>query len=477
MIIGRPAKRSRVFVRAVLVYCVALVFVCLLLVSSTPSRKAAAQSTPPRLLARANTTRAIALESATLMAEPFPLTQIIQFGLDNRTRILLFSENLGLLTGEGAEAVTAEAEDANRIRHSLVVERVDLVSGYPWMRAIVIRINQNLGDAGDVLIGITVHGRVSNRVRVGIGHVGGGPPDDPPITLPPPDLGPGASLRGNVPFPSDNPWNQDISNEPVDPNSNNLIASIGVNVTLHPDFGTVWNGAPNGIPYIVVAGTQPRVPMNFIWYDDESDPGPYPVPPDAPIEGGPSSTGDRHVLVIDRDNWKLYEMGNSYPVNGGASWNSGGGAIFDLNSNALRPAGWTSADAAGLPIFPGLVRYDEVFEQGEIKHALRFTAQQTRHAYVYPARHFASNDTNPNRPPMGMRVRLKASFDISTFSPRIQVILRALKKYGMFLADNGSNWFISGAPDPRWSDDELRALKTIAGSNFEVVQMGTIVTQ
>jgi len=456
--------------------CSVLILLCLIVVSSVPTKNAAAQSTPPRLLARANTTRAIALESATLMAEPFPLTQIIQFGLDNRTRILLFSENLGLLTGEGAEAVTAEAEDANRIRHSLVVERVDLVSGYPWMRAIVIRINQNLGDAGDVLIGVTVHGRVSNRVRVGIGHVGGGPPDDPPITLPPPDLGPGASLRGNVPFPSDNPWNQDISNEPVDPNSNNLIASIGVNVTLHPDFGTVWNGAPNGIPYIVVAGTQPRVPMNFIWYDDESDPGPYPVPPDAPIEGGPSSTGDRHVLVIDRDNWKLYEMGNSYPVNGGASWNAGGGAIFDLNSNALRPAGWTSADAAGLPIFPGLVRYDEVFEQGEIKHALRFTAQQTRHAYVYPARHFASNDTNPNRPPMGMRVRLKASFDISTFSPRIQVILRALKRYGMFLADNGSNWYISGAPDPRWSDDELRALKTIAGSNFEVVQMGTIVT-
>jgi hypothetical protein len=476
MMIGRPAKRSSIVVRAVLVYCVALAFVCLLLVSSTPPRKVAAQATPPRLLARANTTRAIALESATLMTEPFPLTQIIQFGVDNRTRILLFSENLGLLQGEGAEAVTAEAEDANHIRHGLVVERVDPVSGYPWMRAIVMRINQNLGDAGDVLIGITVHGRVSNRVRVGIGHVGGGPPDDPPITLPPPDLGPGASLRGNVAFPPDNPWNQDISNMPVDSNSNNLIASIGNAVNLHPDFGTVWNGAPNGIPYVVVAGTQPRVPMNFIWYDDESDPGPYPVPPDAPIEGGPGSTGDRHVLVIDRDNWMLYEMGNSYPVNGGASWDAGGGAIFNLNSNALRPAGWTSADAAGLPIFPGLVRYDEVFEQGEIKHALRFTAQITRHAYVYPARHFASNNTDPNRPPMGMRVRLKASFDISTFSPRIQVILRALKKYGMFLADNGSNWYISGAPDPRWSDNELNALKTIAGSNFEVVQMGTIVT-
>jgi hypothetical protein len=448
-----------------------------LALSSGPTKNSAAQSTPPRLVTRTNTTRAIALESVTLYAEPFPLIQTIQFGVDSRTRILLFVENLGLLTGEGAEAVTAEAEDGNHIRYPLVVERVDTVTGYAWMRALAIRLNQNLGDPGDVLIGITVHGRASNRVRVGIGHVGGGPPDDPPTTLPPPDLGAGASLHGNVPFPADNPWNQDISNSPVDPNSSNLIASIGNTVNLHPDFGTVWNGAPNGIPYIVVSGTQPRVPMNFIWYDDESDPGPYPVPPDAPIEGGPSSTGDRHVLVIDRDNWKLYEMGNAYPVNGGASWNAGGGAIFDLTSNALRPAGWTSADAAGLPIFPGLVRYDEVFEQGEIKHALRFTAQNTRHAYVYPARHYASNDTNPNRPPMGMRVRLKASFNISTFSPRIQVILRALKKYGMFLADNGSNWYISGAPDPRWSDNELNALKTIAGSNFEVVQMGTIVTQ
>ena len=471
----RSGKCSRLFRRVVLI-CSVLILVCLAL-SSGPTKNSAAQSTPPRLVTRTNTTRAIALESVTLYAEPFPLIQTIQFGVDSRTRILLFVENLGLLTGEGAEAVTAEAEDGNHIRYPLVVERVDTVTGYAWMRALAIRLNQNLGDPGDVLIGITVHGRASNRVRVGIGHVGGGPPDDPPTTLPPPDLGAGASLHGNVPFPADNPWNQDISNSPVDPNSSNLIASIGNTVNLHPDFGTVWNGAPNGIPYIVVSGTQPRVPMNFIWYDDESDPGPYPVPPDAPIEGGPSSTGDRHVLVIDRDNWKLYEMGNAYPVNGGASWNAGGGAIFDLTSNALRPAGWTSADAAGLPIFPGLVRYDEVFEQGEIKHALRFTAQNTRHAYVYPARHYASNDTNPNRPPMGMRVRLKASFNISTFSPRIQVILRALKKYGMFLADNGSNWYISGAPDPRWSDNELNALKTIAGSNFEVVQMGTIVTQ
>lgn len=264
---------------------------------------------------------------------------------------------------------------------------------------------------------------------------------------------------------------------PVDPNSANLIASIGLNTGLHPDFGTVYDGAPNGIPYVVVSGTQSRVAINYTAYGDESDPGPYPVPPNAPIEGGPNSQGDRHVLVIDRDNWKLYELGYAFPISNGASWNANCGAVFDLNSNALRPAGWTSADAAGLPIFPGLVRYDEVFEQGVIPHALRFTVQNSRRAYVHPARHYASSNTSPNLPPMGMRVRLKASFNISSFSPAMQVILQAMKKYGMIVADNGSNWYFSGAPDPRWNDDELSTLKTIKGSNFEVVQMGTIVTQ
>lgn len=264
---------------------------------------------------------------------------------------------------------------------------------------------------------------------------------------------------------------------PVDPNSANLIASIGLNTGLHPDFGTVFNGAPNGIPYVVVSGTQSPAPINYTAFGNQSDPGPYPVPPNAPIEGGPNSSGDRHVLVIDRDNWKLYELYRAFPLNGGVTWNAESGAIFDLNSNALRPAGWTSADAAGLPIFPGLVRYDEVFEQGEIKHALRFTVRFSRRGYVHPARHFASTNTSPNLPPMGMRVRLRASFDISGYSPRMQVILRALKKYGMMVADNGSNWYISGAPDPRWNDGELATLSNVKGSDFEVVQMGTIVTQ
>ncbi|HEX8904801.1 MAG TPA: hypothetical protein VF771_08175, partial [Longimicrobiaceae bacterium] len=270
-----------------------------------------------------------------------------------------------------------------------------------------------------------------------------------------PALGPNATLNGKRPFPADNAWNRDVSGDPVDPGSATLIAACGSAATgLHPDFGTVWNGAPNGIPYIVVPGTQAKVPVSF-QYADESDPGPYPIPAGAPVEGGSAGTGDRHVLVIDRDHWMLYELYDAHPVNGGASWSAGSGAVFDLGSNALRPAGWTSADAAGLPIFPGLVRYDEVVEQKAIRHALRFTCPVTRRAYVSPARHWASSRTDPNLPPMGMRVRLKAGFDVTRFSPNLQVILNAMKTYGMLLADNGSAWYVSGAPDPRWSDDEL----------------------
>ena len=290
-----------------------------------------------------------------------------------------------------------------------------------------------------------------------------------------PSLGVNASLNGRRPFLADNPWNQDISQDPVDPNSAALIAACGLR-NLHPDFGTTYNGAPNGIPYVVVAGTQVRVPVTFE-YDDESDPGPYPVPAGAPIEGGPNGTGDRHILVIDRDNWMLYELFAAYPVNGGQSWRAGSGAVFDLKTNAMRPAGWTSADAAGLPIFPGLVRYDEAVEQREIRHALRFTCPTTRRAYVWPARHFASSRTDANLPPMGMRVRLRADFDVSTFPAEVQVILIAMKRYGMLLADNGSGWFVSGAPDSRWNDDSLAALKRVSSSNFEVVRMGTLVTQ
>ena len=431
---------------------------------------------PPTLITKTNSTRAIAVESITLVAEPFAPTAPVRFAQDNRTRVMIFVSNLNLLQGEGASSITAEAEDVNHIHYPLTVEYVGTVSGFGWMTAVILRLNDNLGDVGDVLVGITLHGDTSNRVRIGIGHVGGGPPDDVPPPQPTPDLGPGASFHGKQLFPPDNAWNEDVSISPVDPNSDNIIAGIGANTNLHPDFGTVWNGAPNGIPYIVVSGSQPKVPLNWTAYGDESDPGPYPIPADAPIEGGPNSNGDRHVLVIDRDNWQLYELGYAFPLNNGASWNANCGAIFDLNSNALRPAGWTSADAAGLPIFPGLVRYDEVFEQQEIKHAIRFTADITRRAYVAPARHWASSNTSVNRPPMGMKVRLKASFDISPFTPAMQVILRAMKKYGMILADNGSNWYFSGAPDMRWSDNELNQLKTLKGSNFEVVKMNNVVT-
>lgn len=292
-----------------------------------------------------------------------------------------------------------------------------------------------------------------------------------------PALGPNASLNGKRPFPADNAWNRDVSGDPVDPNSATLIAACGSAATgLHPDFGTVWNGAPNGIPYVVVSGSQARVPVTF-QYADESDPGPYPIPADAPVEGGANGAGDRHVLVIDRDAWKLYELFDAHPVNGGASWSAGSGAVFDLASSALRPAGWTSADAAGLPIFPGLVRYDEVVEQKAVRHALRFTCPATRRAYVAPARHWASSRTDANLPPMGMRVRLKAGFSVSGFSPNLQVILNAMKTYGMLLADNGSAWYVSGAPDPRWSDDELAALRTVHASDFEVVRMDNVVTQ
>lgn len=269
-------------------------------------------------------------------------------------------------------------------------------------------------------------------------------------------------------FPPDNAWNADISGAPVHPNSDALIASCGATRSLHPDFGTTYGGVAWGIPYITVSGSQPKVPVTFD-YDDESDPGPYPIPRDAPIEGGPAASGDRHVIVVDIDNWKLYELFDAHPVNGGASWHAGSGAVFDLASNALRPDGWTSADAAGLPIFPGLVRYEEAVVQGAITHALRFTCPITRRAYVHPARHYASTRTDANLPPMGMRVRLKASVDISSYPTEVRVILTALKKYGMLLADNGGGFYVSGAPDPRWNDANVDQMKRIKGSDFEVV--------
>ncbi|MCC6429194.1 MAG: hypothetical protein IT435_20530 [Phycisphaerales bacterium] len=276
-------------------------------------------------------------------------------------------------------------------------------------------------------------------------------------------------------FPPDNPWNTDISAFPIHANSANFIASIGSNTGLHPDFGTVWAGAPNGIPFCIANPATTPVDIHFTLYGDQSDPGPYPVPVGAPIEGGPDSTGDRHVLVIDPLRRRLYELYYAFPNEDG-SWDAGSGAVWDLTSNDLRPEGWTSADAAGLPIFPGLVRYDEAVIKGEIRHALRFTVQNTQKAYILPATHWASSSTNPDRPPMGLRLRLKASFNINTYPASVRPILQALKAYGMMVADNGSNWYISGAPDPRWDDDELATLHSVKGSNFEVVDTGPIIT-
>src|SRR5450631_4496160 len=273
-------------------------------------------------------------------------------------------------------------------------------------------------------------------------------------------------------FPADNVWNVAIDQLPVDANSAAYITTIGASKPVHPDFGTVYAGAPNGIAYVVVPGAQLRVPVTFT-YAPESDPGPYPIPADAPIEGGAQSSGDRHVLIVDRDAAKLYELFAAYPNTDG-SWRAGSGAVFDLTSNALRPATWTSADAAGLPILPGLVRYEEVFA-GEIAHALRFTAPQTRNAFIWPARHQASDLTDAKYPPMGQRFRLKQSVNISGFGHNVQIILRALKKYGMFLADNGSSWFLSGAPDPRWDDDELHQLGQLHGSDFEAVDESSLM--
>jgi hypothetical protein len=272
-------------------------------------------------------------------------------------------------------------------------------------------------------------------------------------------------------FPASNAWNQRVDTLPVAADSAQLIASIGTTTGLHPDFGAgLYNGQPIGIPFDVVSKTTPRTRLAFD-YADESDKGPYPIPKTVHIEGGRASDGDRHALLVDRDACKLYELYALYPK--GTGWKAGAGAIWNLRSNAVRPAGWTSADAAGLPIFPGLARYDEV-ARGTIDHALRFTASRTRRSYVYPARHFASSSDDPSLPPMGTRVRLKAGVDISGYPRQARVVLQALKTYGMILADNGSNWYISGAPDPHWSNDALHTLGGITGSDFEVVDTSSL---
>lgn len=269
-------------------------------------------------------------------------------------------------------------------------------------------------------------------------------------------------------FPPDNHWNLKVDDLPVHDNSRAIVRSIGLGTGLHPDFGSGrYEGARIGIPFVTVPGDQEKVPVRFT-YADESDPGPYPIPPDAPIEGGRSSDGDRHVIVVDRAACTLYELFAAYPRDGGTRWRAGSGAIWNLRSNELRPKGWTSADAAGLPILPGLARYDEV-RSGRIDHALRFTVSRTRRAFIYPARHFASNLTSRDLPAMGQRLRLRKGFDITGFPRQARIILRALKTYGMIVADNGSDWYITGAPHAGWDNDALRSLGRVEGRNFQVV--------
>jgi hypothetical protein len=273
-------------------------------------------------------------------------------------------------------------------------------------------------------------------------------------------------------FPANNPWNQKVNRLPVARRSAQYIAAIGLDEPVHPDFGTVYQGAPNGIPFIVVSGRTRRVPVRF-QYAAQSNPGPYPIPADAPIEGGANSTGDRHVIVVDRATCTDYELYDAYPHDGGRYWTAGSGAIFNLRSDKLRPAGWTSADAAGLPILPGLALYSQV-KGGVIDHALRFTAPCTSPRYVYPARHEASTCGNPNDPPMGLRLRLKASVDISYLPYQARVVAKALKTYGMILADNGSAWYISGAPNAHWNNDALHQLDELTGRDFEVVDTSSL---
>jgi hypothetical protein len=298
-----------------------------------------------------------------------------------------------------------------------------------------------------------------SRPRRGGPRGSGAPGPAPP---PPNDPGLGPSLGSCPVFPPDNPWNRDVSGDPVDARSDAYVTSIGGG-NLHPDFGS---NPAYGLPYIVVPASQPKLPVAFS-VPGESDPGPYPVPANAPVEAG----SDHHVLALQEGTCRLYEL---YAASfGGGTWSAYSGAVFDLRSNALRPDGWTSADAAGLPILPGLVRYDEV-QAGAIRHALRFTVDQTQRAYVHPATHFASDATDPNLPPMGLRLRLKVSFAIGSYSREVQVILTALKRYGMFVADNGSSWYITGATDSRWNDEALEGLKKIPGNAFEVVRSGPL---
>jgi hypothetical protein len=282
----------------------------------------------------------------------------------------------------------------------------------------------------------------------------------------------GPTIAGCPTLPADNAWNRRVDAAPIRAGSDQTISTIQANGGdfLHPDFGS---NPLYGIPYVVVPAGQPRVSIAYDAYGDESDPGPFPIPADAPVEGGSASTGDRHVLVVQQGSCELFELFGARPS--GSGWSAMSGARFDLRSNGLRPLGWTSADAAGLPILPGLVRYDEV-ASGEIRHAIRITFSRTQAGYILPATHFASSRTDPTLPPMGLRLRLKSTFDVSQLTGQSRVIAVAMQRYGVIVADNGSNWFFQGAASPGWNDDDLEQLKSVPGTAFEVVDTGPVLT-
>jgi hypothetical protein len=286
----------------------------------------------------------------------------------------------------------------------------------------------------------------------------------------------GPGLRGCPNLPADNGWHADVSRLPVSGRSGAYITSIGGSGRVKADFGAgLWDGGPIGIPITYAPAGQTRVSVSFD-YASESDRGPYPIPRDALIEGGPNASGDRHVLVVDTGTCRLYELWDAHP-RGDGSWHAGSGAVFDLRGNALRPAGWTSADAAGLPVTPGLVRYEEV-AAGRIDHAIRVTVPHSQNRYVWPARHAASSSGDAALPPMGLRLRLKSTVDTSRLPTQARVIAQAMKVYGVIVADNGSAWYLSGVPDNRWNNDALRALGALHGTDFEAVDAsGLMVSQ
>jgi hypothetical protein len=352
---------------------------------------------------------------------------------------------------------------------------LNLRSAKPYAFLFTLPLLLLLAACGGISTSASMNGTGGTGGGGGTGGSGSTGSGNPNLACSVMNTGQGASLGGFVPFTSGSPWNTDISTAPVDPNSATIISNFVGSVNVHPDFGT---DPTYGIPYVVVDGSQPLVNINLEAYGDESDPGPMPVPANAPVEGGSSSTGDRHVLVLDNNNCFLYEMYNSSP-NSDGSWNADSTAVWDMlgpdsSSPQQRPYTWTSADAAGLPIFPGLVRYDEV-AAGKIQHAFRFTLPRTSAAFTPPASHDAATSSDPAAPPMGMRIRLKSTYNISGFDANMQVILTAMQKYGLILADNGSALFVTGASDSRWGSD-LDSLKTVPASAFEVVLMTPVYT-